>query len=117
MNLQKAIAEGYKYCVVETEPEYLIELKDVLEDPEEYKGKDLFLCDLEPEIYTKSPEQLETLIQENIDEQEDYFMEDGFVNALDGTEDLIKALSEKINFNLSRHKFYMSSDEPLELEV
>lgn len=113
LTINEAIAEGYKYCNIEECGDgTLVKLSDIVSgeviwDPLETT---FYLCDKEPSHHSIDPGQIEDLIQENIDATEDYYKEDGFNTALEGCDDLIKQLSERINKNLLKHNFYFNGD-------
>lgn len=113
MKIKDAISQGYHYCMV-NEGEYLIKVSDVLFSPEEYTRDSLFLCEPEPQYVTVSDDEIADMIQEKVENQEDFYSDDIAAIALEGTDELLKALSDKINANFARKPFYNQSNIKLE---
>lgn len=113
LTIKEAIEQGYKYCNIEEFGDGTItSLADVLSGKEYWDPTETtyYLCEKEPRHHSISKKQIEDLIQEDIDCQEEYYLEDGFDTALEGCDDLIKQLTEKINSNISKHNFYFNTD-------
>lgn len=106
---EQALTEGFKYCVKDDEWEVLLHVADFnFEDYDE--PFEIHLCDKEPTYHRIDEEEISNLIIEHLDAQEEFYSEDGFPDALNGCDDLLTELSEKINLNLRKHKFYMPTD-------
>ena len=110
---RNSFAEGYEFCQEEDVPN-LIYISDILHSPDDYRDRTMVICNKEPQFMTISTEEIEILIKEKLTDQEDFYSDHNIgAEALEGTDEIIKALSEKINSNLSQHKFYFSCDIPL----
>lgn len=113
LTIKEALEQGYKYCNIEECDEgTLTKLEDLASGAEFWDEKETtyYLCGKEPSHHSIRKETIEELIQEHIDDQEDYYMEDGFDTALEGCDDLIKQLTDRINKNIGKHNFYFNTD-------
>lgn len=109
MNIQDAIDEGYEFCVIEGSEGRLIHLTDVMMEPGIYSHSTLLLCEKDPRYHGTDYENLITLIIDDLDNQEEFYSEEGFPESIEGCEELLKQLADKINENLSKRPFYFST--------
>lgn len=115
MKIQQAIDEGYEYCIEQYEETSLIHLTDVLLCPDDYKDKILFLCEKDPSYVTLSDDEISSNIVEQLENQEEFYVDDDFfLESLTGCDELLKALSNKINENLGKREFYFATKTLLE---
>lgn len=106
---EKAIDERYVYCIQQGSEDCLIKISDIVQFPDNYEGRTFLLCEKEPRKMTVSDQQIADLIDEYLNNQDEYYSDD-WDDALTDCEDLLKQLSEKVNTNLSKRKFYFNSD-------
>lgn len=106
MGIFQAIEEGYEYCMREHSEGKLLHLTDVVSEPGDYANTTLFLCEKEPRFHGTDWENLNTLIIEDLDNQEEFYSDESFTEATDGCEDLLKQLADKINENMSKRPFW-----------
>jgi len=111
LTVKQALEQGYEYCAFNVQDwGHVIEITDLTpEDFEDERG--YVLCDKQPTQYAISDSQIEDSIVEHIDCQDEFNDEDSELSgiALEGCDDLLKQLTDKINKNLSVKKFWFQT--------
>lgn len=115
MKIQQAIADGYKYCAEEDSGERLISLEHVMSSPIDYADKILHLCEKNARHMSLSDDEIATALVEQLENDDEFYNEDGCDYAIEGCDDLLKALSERIKSNLSKRFFYFTTNEIIDL--
>lgn len=107
LTLEQAIEQGYKYFIIEHCEEHPM----LLDKSKDYSHDTLVLCEIEPRLFTIDESSIEELISDNIDSGEEFYMDEGLSpTALEGCEDLIKQLADRINANMAKINFWFPSD-------
>jgi len=110
---EQRLSEGYKFCIKENWEDELIPLKRVVEQPDLYEDSKLILCEKEPTKYKIGDDTISDLIVDYLDNNDEFYQEDGFYDAVIGCDDLLKQLTDKINENLSKASYFFPSSEEL----
>lgn len=111
LTLDEAIAEGYHCCNTEESEGYVTRLSDIKSGKSSLLLETTYyLCEKEPRFHSVNKRTIEEIVQDHIDCQEEFYVEDGFDTAFEGCDDLLSELEHRINQNLRKHKFYFNSD-------